>query len=90
MLKRRAFLVCGHVQGVGFRWWARQQARALEITGEVRNLEDGRVRVEAAGSEERLEAFAAALRSGPPGARVDEVAEDPPRGELGDTFVIRH
>jgi len=83
-------VVRGHVQGVGFRWWTRQQARALGIAGEVRNLEDGSVRVEAAGPEEQLDALATALRSGPPGARVDELREDAPRGELGAGFVIRH
>jgi acylphosphatase len=89
-MKRRAFVVRGHVQGVGFRWWTRQQARSLGVAGEVRNLEDGGVRVEAAGGDGQLDALAAALRSGPPGAGVDEVIEVEPRGELGAGFVIRH
>ena len=35
----------GHVQGVGFRYFVRQQAEALPITGWVRNISDGRVEV---------------------------------------------
>ena len=39
----RRFVVSGHVQGVGFRWFVRNAARELRLTGWVRNLADGRV-----------------------------------------------
>jgi acylphosphatase len=41
--------VDGHVQGVGFRWWTRAQARRLGLRGTVANLPDGRVEVIAEG-----------------------------------------
>lgn len=47
--ERVTVLVRGHVQGVGFRWWARSQAMALGLTGHARNLDDGRVEVVAQG-----------------------------------------
>ena len=42
--------VDGHVQGVGFRWWTRSQARRLGLRGTVANLPDGRVEVIAEGA----------------------------------------
>ncbi len=65
----------GKVQGVGFRWFTRQAARELRLTGRVRNLPDGRVEVEVAGGSEPLEAFRGRLRQGPPGARVTGLEE---------------
>jgi acylphosphatase len=70
---RRAYRLVGRVQGVGFRWWARQTALDLDVRGTVRNEPDGSVRVEAAGEDDQLDRFEAALASGPPGARVESV-----------------
>src|SRR5439155_539334 len=39
------FLVHGHVQGVGFRWWVWRQATRLGLRGLARNLRDGSVEV---------------------------------------------
>ena len=39
----RHILFRGHVQGVGFRYTARQLASRYDVTGFVRNLTDGRV-----------------------------------------------
>ncbi|HEX6904346.1 MAG TPA: acylphosphatase [Thermoanaerobaculia bacterium] len=74
---RRAFRmwVNGRVQGVGFRWFTRKVAQELGLTGRVRNLPDGRVEAEAAGEPERLEAFRAWLRQGPPGSHVTDLVE---------------
>jgi acylphosphatase len=75
---RQAFRiwVSGRVQGVGFRWAARQAARGLGgLVGRVRNLPDGRVEVEVAGEPERIEALRGWLRRGPTGARVTGLTE---------------
>jgi acylphosphatase len=69
------FLVSGRVQGVGFRWSARYAAQELGLVGRVRNLPDGRVEAEAAGTPDQLAAFRAWLREGPAGARVLRVDE---------------
>ena len=39
----------GHVQGVGFRFKAAQIAKGYDVSGFVRNLDDGRVHLAAVG-----------------------------------------
>ncbi len=51
----------GRVQGVGFRYTAKQTAAGFELTGTVRNLPDGRVELIAEGSRDELDAFRTAL-----------------------------
>jgi acylphosphatase len=67
--------VVGKVQGVGFRWFVRETARRAGLSGWVRNRDDGRVEIAAAGSESALAEFLVAVGSGPPGAIVDRVNE---------------
>jgi acylphosphatase len=66
-------LVHGRVQGVGFRYSAVGQARALGVRGTVANTPDGSVEVVAEGEQAALERFLRWLEKGPPGARVREV-----------------
>jgi acylphosphatase len=42
-MNRRTYYFTGYVQGVGFRFTARQAAAGHRVTGFVRNLSDGRV-----------------------------------------------
>jgi len=51
----------GHVQGVGFRYTARQVAQEFEVTGFVTNLADGRVQLEVEGGVGEVNAFLAAI-----------------------------
>lgn len=54
---RALIFVRGRVQGVGFRWWARARALELGLVGHARNLPDGRVEVNAQGSDEAVHAL---------------------------------
>ena len=73
-LLRRKLHVTGVVQGVGFRPFIYRLAQRHAITGWVRNTSGG-VEIDAEGSPESLEAFAAAIRTEAPElARVDSVA----------------
>jgi acylphosphatase len=63
----------GRVQGVGFRWFVRETARSLDLSGWVSNKANGNVEVAAAGDSSALEKFVAAVGKGPSGARVEEV-----------------
>ena len=90
---RLTIWVRGHVQGVGFRWWARARGSELGLAGTATNLEDGRVEIVVEGDEDSARAMlddvhAAAggrhVAHGPPG-RVTGVTErwGDPRGLTG-------
>lgn len=79
MLRLR-LVVRGAVQGVGFRWFARETAQRLGVAGWVRNREDGSVEIAVSGDDDRVEQFAAAMERGPGHASVAGVSRDP----LGD------
>jgi len=66
-------LVHGYVQGVNFRWYTRQQANHLGLSGYVRNRADGSVEVVAEGPRESLEQLIAWLHQGPSLASVERV-----------------
>lgn len=72
-MSRVHFEISGRVQGVGFRWFARERARALGLAGWVRNRADGSVEVAAEGPDGDVNAFVLELRDGPPGASVSSV-----------------
>ncbi|MBH0201848.1 MAG: acylphosphatase [Nitrospira sp.] len=63
-------LVVGHVQGVGFRAFAARTATGLDLSGGVRNLDDGRVELEVEGGKPVIEIFLRELKVGPPAAHV--------------------
>ena len=65
--------VSGNVQGVGFRYSTRQEARRLDLAGWVSNLPDGRVEAWVEGEQVEVERMLSWLRRGPSHARVSEV-----------------
>jgi acylphosphatase len=66
----KRFLVCGRVQGVGFRYFVEKNAARIGVTGWVRNLDDGRVEVQAQGNAKQLAELEGVLRQGPRWAEV--------------------
>ena len=86
MIRALHVRVTGVVQGVGYRAWMEQAARARGLNGWVRNRRDGSVEAVVAGDEAAADDMVAALRIGPPGSEVDEViaeaADIPERGFL--------
>ncbi len=67
---RVTFVVHGRVQGVGYRSFAREHGRRLQLSGWVRNAWDGTVEGEVEGEPHQLDAFKEALTQGPPSGRV--------------------
>lgn len=82
--------VSGHVQGVGFRYYAAHVARELGVRGSVRNTIDGGVEAVAEGPRPTLDSFVDALSKGPHSAEVGEVttAWSDAQGEFTDFAVM--
>ena len=65
--------ISGRVQGVGFRWFVREEARRLGLSGWVMNLDTGQVEVRAGGESSSLDRLRRALQVGPSGAVVERL-----------------
>jgi acylphosphatase len=72
-VKRLTATVRGYVQGVGYRYYVLQHARALGLTGFARNEPDDSVTVVAEGPVSLLAQLMEVLRRGPEGADVQDV-----------------
>jgi acylphosphatase len=67
----------GRVQGVWFRAWTQDEARARGLDGWVRNRRDGTVEAVFAGPVERVDEVIAACHQGSRAARVTAVHRHP-------------
>jgi acylphosphatase len=74
-MERRHLLISGDVQGVFFRSSTEDVALDADVTGWVRNLDDGRVEAELQGDPDAVERVVEHCRTGPTQARVDEIDE---------------
>jgi acylphosphatase len=82
--------VTGRVQGVFYRAWAQGQARELALSGWIRNCPDIAVEAHLQGSGEAVEQMIERMRSGPSGARVDDVDVEQAAVEPTGGFELRH
>jgi acylphosphatase len=69
-------VVSGRVQGVWFRDACRDMARAVGVSGWVRNRADGRVEAEFEGPPAAVQRMVAWCHDGPPRARVDGLEQE--------------
>ncbi|WP_412508006.1 acylphosphatase [Roseovarius sp. SYSU LYC5161] len=82
--------ITGRVQGVSFRAWTQERARALGLSGWVRNRPDGSVEALISGPAAAVEDMRTRLHDGPPAARVAEVETAPAaEGEPPHPFEVR-
>ena len=90
MFAARRFVVSGRVQGVGCRYFVKDEAGREGLYGWVRNLHDGRVEAVVEGDSEALDRLEARLRRGPASAHVAGVVSEPepPSGRVTG-FEIR-
>jgi acylphosphatase len=84
-MRRVRARISGSVQGVFFRASCVDRAKALGLSGWVRNASDGGVEAVFEGEDAGVESMLAWCRKGPPYAEVDrvEVVEEVPTGAEG-------
>ena len=70
---QRYILITGKVQGVGFRYFTKQNATKLGVHGYAKNLPSGKVEVVAEGDKATLDEFVKILWKGPPASRVEDL-----------------
>ena len=90
-MKRIRVIISGIVQGVFFRVATRRAAADLNLTGWVRNMDDGRVEAVFEGEDANVEKMIVWCKVGPPSARVENVttSEEHYTGDFQD-FSIKH
>ena len=90
-MKRVRVYISGIVQGVFFRAAARRAAADLNLTGWVRNMDDGCVEALLEGEDSDVEKMIAWCQIGPPSARVEDITtvEEHYTGGFSD-FSIKH
>jgi acylphosphatase len=89
-MMRRRCLFSGQVQGVGFRYTAREVAGGYAITGYVRNLPDGRVELVAEGEGKEIDAMLEALAERMEGFIKNRTADDSSATGEFRGFSVRH
>ena len=80
----------GRVQGVGFRYTAVRCAEAYDVTGFVRNLDDGRVELVVEGAKADVQNLLDDIRTSMSGNIRQETSDtSDPTGEFRD-FAVRY
>ena len=69
----RRLVVTGRVQGVWYRGWTVDQAKALGLDGWVRNQSDGSVEILVSGPDAAIDELVRRCHRGPSAARVERV-----------------
>jgi acylphosphatase len=88
-LVRRRLTITGRVQGVFYRAWFAEQARARGLGGWVRNCADGSVEAVVQGRSETVDAIVAKAQQGSPASCVaNVVVTDDARAETLKGFEI--
>jgi len=90
MKKAVRLYIKGLVQGVFFRIFVRDQAQRLNLTGYVRNLDDGRVEVYLEGQANDIQKMIEICKKGPKHAKIDNVEVKEEKLQGMRNFKILH
>lgn len=88
---RKAGRAVGRVQGVGFCYFVMNSAKAVGVTGWVKNMRDGSVTMELQGDAETIEQLTAKIKQGDAWIRVKSLElTDLPVVEGENEFAVRY
>ncbi|RKD34193.1 acylphosphatase [Thermohalobacter berrensis] len=88
---RYHIIVKGLVQGVGFRFYAKQNAIMSNIKGWVKNNIDGTVEIDAQGDKANIDNFVKAIKKGSPFSKVESLdIKELPKLQNYESFEIRY
>ena len=90
MKKHFEIQVYGRVQGVGFRYNARNRARSLNLNGYVENRPDGSVRTAVEGEEKDCRKYIRWCREGPGYSWVEKIEVEEKEPEGFGSFHVRY
>jgi acylphosphatase len=84
-------LISGAVQGIGFRYFVKSNARRLKLNGWVRNTADGKVEALVQGQKETIEKLISLCGKGPFLSEVKavDVNWDKEEEQFGDFRVVK-
>ncbi len=85
----RKLRLFGRVQGVFFRQWAVSHARALGVSGWIRNCPDGSVEAYLAGGKAAVEQMVDRMHEGPRQAQVNDLMIEEVEPEEVEGFSVR-
>lgn len=88
MVKHLNISISGRVQGVAFRFSAKQKAEELDISGFAKNNPDRSVYIEVEGEEKTLDEFIKWCRGGPLFAKVDDIKVEEGKVKNSEGFEI--
>ena len=80
--------ITGKVQGVGYRAWCAETARAIGVSGWVRNAPDGSVEAAFGGTRDQVGSMLKAAQQGPAYATVLAVTVTGRDIQVGDRFDV--
>ena len=83
-------IIIGRVQGVGYRAWAKKNAKNLDILGWVKNAKDKSVLIEISGNRKNIKLFISKCYKGPVFSRVDEIISTEKSFKKFTNFEIRY
>ncbi len=75
-MKHLKLTINGIVQGVGFRWYAKTEARRFGIVGYASNLPNGTVEILACGREDNVCQYLNAIRIGTNGSHITSIEQE--------------